>query len=79
MAVYKVSYVIRGRLEGGAILRQKKPPKVGEKVNFRGRKYEVAEVINLMPPIDNVVFLHATLKPLDEVDKEKEKMAMPGG
>ncbi len=76
MTVYRVSYVVKGELESGAILRQKIPPRVGEKVVIGGRKYEVAEVINLMPPIDNVVFLHATLKPLEKVEKE---VALPSG
>ncbi len=77
MKIYKVSYVVKGHLEGGAILRQRKPPKVGEEVLIAGKRYKVAEVINLMPPIDNVVFLHATLKPLEEV--EKEMAGIPGG
>ena len=66
MTIYKVSYVVKGEPESGAILSQRTKPEVGKKVILHGRRYKIAEVIELMPPVDNVAFLHVTLTPLPE-------------
>lgn len=66
MTIYKVSYVVQGEPESGAILSRRTEPKVGEEVILHGKRYKVAEVIELMPPIDNVAFLHVTLKPAEK-------------
>jgi len=65
MTIYKVSYVVQGEPESGAILSRRSEPKVGEEVVLHGKRYRAVEVIELMPPIDNVAFLHVTLKPVE--------------
>lgn len=65
---YKVSYVVQGGKHPGAIMTVDQKPKVGDQVNFDGRVFEIVEVMELMPPVGNFGFLHATCRYLPEVD-----------
>lgn len=60
--VYKVSYVVEGGKHPGAIINTDIEPKVGDIVNFDGRNFEITEVDELMPPIGDFGFLHATCR-----------------
>jgi hypothetical protein len=62
--VYKVSYVVAGEGHPGAILNQDHAPSVGEVVQFNARRFEVLEVIDLLPSRGDFRFLHATVRPL---------------
>jgi hypothetical protein len=66
MALYKVSYVVPGQPAAGAILTRRDEPRVGEIVVLHGQRYQVAEIIELIPPQGVVHFLHVTLTPLAE-------------
>ncbi|VAW29841.1 hypothetical protein MNBD_CHLOROFLEXI01-1359 [hydrothermal vent metagenome] len=59
---YKVSYVVAGGEHPGAIINIDNRPEVGEQVMFDGRIFEILEVMELMPPVGNFGFLHATCR-----------------
>jgi hypothetical protein len=59
---YKVSYVVAGGEHPGAIINMDARPNVGEEVMFDGRIFEILEVMELMPPVGNFGFLHATCR-----------------
>lgn len=60
--LYKVSYVVEGGEHPGAIITVDRKPEVGEELTFDGRVFEVIEVVELMPPVSNFGFLHATCR-----------------
>lgn len=60
--IYKVSYVIVGGEHPGSIANADKPPQVGDKVKLGKNEFEVIEVMELMPPLGEFSFLHATCK-----------------
>ncbi len=64
---YKVSYVVLGGEYTGAIMNVDKRPDMGDEVSFDDNVFEVVEVMELMPPVGNFAFLHATCKFLREV------------
>jgi hypothetical protein len=57
-----VSYVILGGEHTGAIINVDKRPEVGDEVGFDDNIFEIVEVMELMPPVGNFAFLHATCK-----------------
>ena len=59
---YKVSYVVANGEHPGAIINMDKRPEIGEEVTFDGRIFEIMEVMELMPPVGNFGFLHATCR-----------------
>ncbi len=63
---YKVSYVVEGGEHPGAIINVDKKPELGEKFTFDGRIFEVLEVMELMPPVGNFGFLHATCRYIED-------------
>lgn len=60
--MYKVSYVVQGGKHPGAIMTVDQKPVVGEEFSFDGRVFEILEVVELMPPVGNFGFLHATCR-----------------
>ncbi len=64
--IYKVSYVVRGGSHPGAILDADSVPQKGDEVSFGGSKFEVVEVMELMPARGGFGFLHATCVPIEE-------------
>lgn len=67
---YKVSYVVAGGEHPGAIINIDKRPEVGEQVMFDGRIFEILEVMELMPPVGNFGFLHATCRFVRDATRE---------
>ncbi len=63
---YKVSYVVTGSEHPGAIINMDAEPEIGEEVVFDGRVFEILEVMELMPPVGNFGFLHATCRYLHD-------------
>lgn len=61
---YKVSFVVLGGKHPGAIITVEKKPEVGDEVTFNGSVFTVTEVMELMPPVGNFGFLHATCQHL---------------
>lgn len=62
MAVYKVSYVVKGSNHPGGIVNKDKPPEIGEQFRVGDILLEVLEVVELMPPRGDFYYLHATCK-----------------
>ena len=69
---YKVSYVVAGGEHPGAIININKRPQKGEEIVFDGHVFEILEVMELMPPVGNFGFLHATCKYLREAGAEED-------
>lgn len=63
MAIYKVSFVIVGNDNQGAILNQDHMPHKGERVELVGGEFEVVEVLELVPPRGDFHYIHATCRP----------------
>ncbi|MCA9977341.1 MAG: hypothetical protein R3E31_18750 [Chloroflexota bacterium] len=59
---YKVSYVVQGGEHPGAIINVDEKPQAGDEVSFDGHVFEIIEVMQLMPPIGEMGFLHATCR-----------------
>lgn len=66
MAVYKVSYVVRGGDHPGGIANLDHAPSIGERVRFGDTVLEVIEIVDLMPPRGQFYYLHATCKIVQE-------------
>lgn len=66
---YKVSYVVEGGSHIGAIISTDEEPAVGEEVAFDGAVFLITEVTELMPPVDDFGFLHATVRYLRDLDE----------
>ena len=64
--LYKISYVVIGGEHPGAIVNVEKKPEPGETLTFDGRVFEIVEIVELMPPVGNFGFLHATCKYLHD-------------
>ncbi|MCS7282423.1 MAG: hypothetical protein RMK65_03040 [Anaerolineae bacterium] len=62
--IYKVSYVVLGGQHPGAIVSQEKPPQVGEVISLGEDRFEVIEVVDLIPPRGDFAHLHVTLRPI---------------
>ncbi|MBN1311569.1 MAG: hypothetical protein JXB30_09130 [Anaerolineae bacterium] len=60
--IYKVSYVVVGGEDPGAIANVDKPPQVGDRVTLGSHEFEIVEILELMPPRGEFSFLHATCK-----------------
>ena len=63
--IYKVSYVVVGGSHPGAIINQDTPPGMGEQIELNGERFEIVEVIELLPPRDDIAYLHATCTPAE--------------
>jgi hypothetical protein len=72
MTVYKVSYVIKGSDDPGTIANSDKRPQVGEQVTLGERKFEIIEVIDLLPSRGDFQYIHATCRLLDNGENSKE-------
>lgn len=70
MPVYKVSYVVTGSEHPGAIVNRDHAPFVGEEITLGEFKFQVIEVMDLMPPRGEFHYIHATIRP---VIAEQEK------
>jgi hypothetical protein len=62
--VYKVSYVVIGGNHPGAIVNTEKEPKPGEHMKIGKQEFMILEVIPLVPPRGDFIYLHVTLKPI---------------
>ena len=63
--IYKVSYVVQNGEFPGGIKNQEDKPEVGAQVQIGPRTFEIIEVFEIMPPRDDFLFLHATIKPVE--------------
>jgi len=67
MMTYKVSYVVIGGEHPGAIVNEFQRPKVGDHVQIGKNSFEIVEIYEVMPPRGDFAFLHATVKPVENV------------
>lgn len=62
---YKVSYVVKDSEHPPTIVNTSKPPQTGDRVQLGRKKFEVVEVLQLMPPRGEFCFLQANCKSVD--------------
>lgn len=59
---YKVSCVVEDGSHAGAIINMDHRPRVGEEIRLDGAVYQIVEVQELIAPVDDFGFLHATCR-----------------
>ncbi len=67
--IYKVSYVIVGGQHRGMVINQEEAPQVGHHVELDEQMCEIIEVQELVPPMGDFAYLHATCR---AIEKEEE-------
>ena len=60
MAIYKVSFVVKGSDHPGGIINLDRQPIEGEKIKIGDLTLDVIEVIELTPPRGEFHYIHAT-------------------
>jgi len=60
MAVWKVSYVVKGSDQAGGIVNLDQIPVTGEILRVGELQLEILEVLELIPPKGNFHYLHVT-------------------
>ena len=71
--IYKVSYVVLGGQHPGAIRNESARPKAGEHIHLGRKEFEVVEVSSLLPPRDEIHYLHATLREVPATSRAKRR------
>jgi len=69
MAIYKVSYVVKGSKHPGGIINLRKKPVEGDQLHIGDLVFHILEVVELMPPRGDFFYIHATCQISDENDK----------
>jgi len=69
---YKVSYVVIGGEHPGAIANEVERPRVGGRVRIGRAMFEIAEIHEVLPPREDFVFLHATVRPVEVAEHPAE-------
>jgi hypothetical protein len=59
MTIYKISIVVPGRRDIGGIQNLEQKPRVGDILLLGNDRFEIKELVELMPPRGNFVYLHA--------------------
>ena len=67
--IYKVSYVVQNGEYPGGIKNEDVFPEPGMKVRIGRMEFIVVEVHSILPPRDSFQFLHATVRPAEEVQR----------
>ncbi len=62
--IYRVSYMVRGQVRGkkhpGLTRDEERSPQVGDIIEIGGDRFRITEVQELIPPMGEFGFLHAT-------------------
>ena len=66
MAMYKLSVVVLGRRDIGGIQNLDKKPRPGDVLTLGTESYKIVELVELMPPRGEFVYLHATCQPVEK-------------
>ena len=66
MTTFKLSIVVPGRRDIGGIQNFDEEPKIGDKIFLGDEEYKIMDVVELMPPRGNFVYLHAVCQPVQE-------------
>jgi hypothetical protein len=64
VTIYKLSIVVPGRRDIGGILNFEQEPRSGDIVLLGREEYKIADLVELMPPRGNFVYLHAICQPV---------------
>jgi hypothetical protein len=72
MTTYKLSIVVPGRRDIGGIQNLEKEPRPGDVVVLGNEKYEIIELVELMPPRGDFVYLHAVCRPVREDERSDQ-------
>jgi len=64
--IYKVSLVVQGGTHPGGIQNLDKRPEIGDQLNLGGNRFEIIEVLEIIPPRGDFAYLHATCKPAQD-------------
>jgi hypothetical protein len=62
--IYKVSFVVQGGAHPGGIQNLDKRPEIGDRLELGGNRFEIVEVLEIIPPRGDFAYLHATCKPI---------------
>lgn len=63
--IYKVSFVVQGGTHSGGIQNLEERPQIGDRLTLGNQKFEIIEVLEIIPPRGNFAYLHATCKPVE--------------
>ena len=72
--IYKVSFVVQGGSHPGGIQNLDKRPEVGEVLMLGDQRFQIIEVMELVPPRGDYAYMHATCRP---ADKERLSLRRP--
>ena len=72
MTTFKVSYVVVGGEHPGAIANELERPCVGGRVRIGRQLFEIVEIHEVLPPREDLAFLHATVRPLETTGRAAE-------
>jgi hypothetical protein len=72
MAIYKVSYVVKGSKHPGGIINLKKKPVEGDQLQIGELVFDILEIVELMPPRGDFFYIHATCKISNRNEKAEE-------
>ncbi len=61
--LYKVSVVVPGRRDIGSIQNLIQEPQVGDALVLGQEDYKIVDIVELMPPRENFIYLQATCQP----------------
>jgi hypothetical protein len=65
VTIYKLSIVVPGRRDIGGIQNMEKEPKTGDIIVLGREEYKIIDLVELMPPRGNFVYLHAICQPAE--------------
>jgi hypothetical protein len=68
VTIYKLSIVVPGRRDIGGIQNLDKEPKPGDIVVLGKEAYKIIDIVELMPPRGNFIYLHVTCQPVEKND-----------
>ena len=66
MAVWKVSYVVRGSDQAGGIINLNHAPETGEVLQVGENRLEILEALELIPPRGDFHYVHVTCQIVKE-------------
>lgn len=62
--IYRVSVIVPGRRDIGAVQHPAQEPQLGDKVVLRQEEFRIMDIVELMPPRENFIYLQATCQPI---------------
>jgi hypothetical protein len=63
--IYKVSFVVQGGTHPGGIQNLDKRPEIGDLLELGNNRFEIIEVLEIIPPRGDFAYLHATCRPVE--------------